>query len=45
MNLSLQNELKVELGYPGQIQGTIIPDKRNDSQILDIFKRDNKLIE
>ncbi|RLD61025.1 MAG: hypothetical protein DRJ01_08670 [Bacteroidetes bacterium] len=43
--LSLGNELKVELGYPGQIEGTIIPDKRNDKQILDIFKRDNKLIE
>ncbi len=43
-NLSLGNELKVELGYPGQIEGTVIPDKRNDKQILDIFRRDNKLI-
>ena len=39
------NELKIRLGYPGQVEGTAIPDKRNNEQILDIFRRDNKLIE
>jgi len=38
------NELNVELGYPGLIEGTVIPDKRNDQRILDIFAKDNKLI-
>ncbi|MCK5823367.1 MAG: hypothetical protein KAG95_05145 [Bacteroidales bacterium] len=45
VSLSLHNELRVKLGYPGQIQGTIIPDNRNDVRILEIFRRDNKLIE
>jgi len=39
------NELWVELGYPGPIEGTEIPDDRNNSLILDIFRRDGKLIE
>ncbi|MEN8202548.1 MAG: hypothetical protein ABFS28_08140 [Bacteroidota bacterium] len=39
------NELRVELGYPGQIEGVEIPDERNNEVILDIFRRDNKLIE
>ncbi|MBE9468883.1 MAG: hypothetical protein IMY72_11285 [Bacteroidetes bacterium] len=39
----LFNELRVRLG--GQIQGTNIPDNRNDERILNIFRRDNKLIE
>ena len=37
------NKLQVRLGYPGLVQGQIIPDKRNDIRILRIFKRDNKL--
>ncbi len=41
--IDFHNELKVELGYPGQIEGSEIPDKRNDERILDIFKRDGKL--
>jgi hypothetical protein len=36
--------LKVELGYPGRIEGQQIPDNRNDKKIIDIFKRDGKLI-
>ncbi len=43
--LSFGNELKVELGYPGQREGVVIPDKRNDKRILDVFRRDGKLID
>ena len=39
------NELKVQLGYPGLMEGWEIPDKRNDPRILAIFRRDGKLIE
>jgi len=40
------NELRVELGYPGLVEGGIkIPDERNNPLILDIFKRDGKLID
>jgi hypothetical protein len=41
--IDFRNGLKVELGYPGQIEGQEISDKRNDKRILDIFKRDGKL--
>jgi len=44
MRLSLDNELNVRLGYPGLIEGQVIPDKRNDKRILDIFTSDDKLI-
>ena len=37
------NELRVELGYPGLIEGVDIPDERNNELILDIFRRDGKL--
>lgn len=40
----LNNNMYVELGYPGQLEGTVIPDHRNDPRILDIFHRDGKLI-
>lgn len=36
--------LEVNLGYPGLMDGMVIPDKRNDSQITAIFKRDNKWV-
>ncbi|PLX20735.1 MAG: hypothetical protein C0597_04010 [Marinilabiliales bacterium] len=39
------NRLYVKLGYPDHIVGESIPDKRNDNMILDIFKRDDKLID
>ena len=42
--LSLDNELNVRLGYPGLIEGQVIPDNRNDKRILDIFTSDDKLI-
>ena len=37
------NQLKVQLGYPGQFEGQSIPDKRNDERILSIFRKDKKL--
>lgn len=39
----IRNELKVQLGYPGLVQGQVIPDRRNDRRIIEIFQRDNKL--
>jgi hypothetical protein len=40
-----KNEMMIRIGYPGLAQGINIPDKRNDQQLLDIFRRDDKLIE
>ena len=40
-----ENKMIVRLGYPGPIQGINIPDNRNDRRLLEIFRRDNKLIE
>lgn len=42
---NIGNKITVNLGYPGLFQGQIIPDKRNDSRIIDTFRIDNKLIE
>ena len=42
---SIDNKITVSLGYPGPIQGQVIPDKRNDSRIIKIFESDNKLTE
>jgi len=42
--LDMTNEMKVNLGYPGPMEEHPIPDKRNDPRILQIFKRDHKLI-
>ncbi len=38
-----KNELTVEVGYPGLIEGDFIPDRRNDGRILALLKRDHKL--
>jgi len=43
LNISGKNELKVRLGYPGMIQGDSIPDKRNDSRLIEVLKKDKKL--
>jgi hypothetical protein len=40
-----ENEMQVSLGYPGLLQGVVIPDNRNDPRILAFFRNDNKLIE
>ena len=42
--LYINNELIVQMGYPGLIEGEVISDKRNDQRILDIFTGNNKLI-
>jgi hypothetical protein len=44
-SIDTDNQMKVELGYPGSFLGIEIPDDRNASQILDVFRRDNKLIQ
>ena len=45
LSVALDNVLEVRLGYPGTINGVVIPDKRNDRRLLEIFRRDGKLIE
>lgn len=40
---TLDDGLKIKLGYPSQIDGIHIPDDRNDQKILDIFEKDGKL--
>jgi len=37
--------MHVNLGYPGQIEGAVIPDLHNDDRILRIFRRDGKLVD
>jgi len=44
MALLTGNDLRVELGYPSLSEGQIIPDHRNDPQILNTFASDDKLI-
>lgn len=41
----ISGDLRVRLGYPGQLIEAGKTDKRNDDRIINIFKRDNKLIE
>ena len=45
MMMAGDGTMRVELGYPGLIEGAEIPDSRNDPSILAIFRRDGKLIE
>lgn len=45
LSLYQGNELRVQLGYPGMMEGWEIPDTRNDPRIIAIFRRDEKLIE
>lgn len=45
LNYSGKNELEVRLGYPGLIEGDIIPDNRNNQRLLDVLRMDGKLIE
>jgi len=44
LNYSGNNRLTVQLGYPGLFGGDTIPDKRNDKRILDLLRKDYKLI-
>lgn len=41
----LTNRMQVNLGYPGTFEGSEIPDLRNDERILEIFRRDRRLVE
>jgi hypothetical protein len=43
--VEMTGELRMRLGYPGQATDGSIPDLRNEKIILDIFRRDGKLIE
>jgi hypothetical protein len=45
LNYSGKNQLRVQLGYPGLVEGDFIPDNRNDERILEVLKRDFKLID
>ena len=45
MSIEYSGEAIMSLGYPGLLPGHSIPDKRNDARILEIFRRDGKLIE
>ena len=44
-SLDQNNELRIQLGYPGQIEGQSIPDKRNDKRIIKVFRETGKLVE
>ena len=44
MMISVDNKIRVSLGFPGLIHGQVIPDNRNDIRIIEIFEKDNKLI-
>lgn len=37
------NKIHVELGYPGLLEEMLIDDKRNDTRIISILKKDRKL--
>lgn len=39
------NTMEVKLGYPSTPEDITIPDKRNNERILEIFRRDDKLID
>lgn len=43
LDISGNNELTVRLGYPGLTLGDSIPDKRNDSRLINVLKQDKKL--
>jgi len=43
VTVSGTNKMQIMLGYPGSIEWSTIPDKRNDSRILVILQKDKKL--
>lgn len=45
LRMESSDELKMELGYPGLMEGMEIPDNRNDRRLLSVFHRDGKLID
>lgn len=44
LNYSGKNQLVVEIGYPGLLPGMSITDLRNDSRIIDLMRKTNRLI-
>lgn len=45
VGIEFQGNGYVNMGYPGPPPAVSIPDKRNDPRILEIFRKDGKLIE
>jgi hypothetical protein len=45
IDYSGEHKLTVRLGYPGIKAGDTIPDNRNDPRILEILRKDGKLVE
>ena len=45
ISLLSSDEMRMQLGYPGQFDGITIPDDRNDPRLLNVFRKDGKLIE
>ncbi len=45
LHIEFSGEGHVSVGYPGPNPGFKIPDKRNDPRILEVFRKDGKLIE
>jgi hypothetical protein len=43
--MTTSGKMHVNLGYPGPIEDVVIPDHRNDTRILEIFRRDGRLEE
>lgn len=43
IDLQKNNSLQVELGYPSDLYHSRIADRRSDTRILDILRKDNKL--
>ena len=43
LNYSGQNQLVVQIGYPGLFPGMSIPDLRNDNRIIDLLSKTNRL--
>lgn len=37
------NKITLKLGYPGQVQGVTIDDKRNDSKLIATLRQQGKL--
>lgn len=44
-SIDFNDGLKIQLGYPGHMDGIEIPDKRNDPRILAVFRKDGNLVE
>jgi len=43
--IDLYEGLKIKIGYPSKLPGETIPDNRNDPRMLQVLKRDGKLVD